>query len=265
MFMQRLITSIVLVPLVLLALFYANPWILGSIVLLVALIAASEFCKLIPLTHLVTKACFLGALLVCIWACNAWFSPWQTAGFVVWCMLCLAIITFPESQRYWGHAPIVAAIALVLLPLFVISLAQIYFLPHGKGLIVYLFFLVWAADVGAYFTGKKAGRHKLIPKVSPGKSWEGVMGGFFLSLLVAVVSCIYYNPYSITIWFSLALVTVIISVFGDLFISILKRRCHLKDTGTIIPGHGGVLDRLDSLIAAAPVFYFGLSYIPVGI
>ncbi|HAU1939902.1 TPA: phosphatidate cytidylyltransferase, partial [Legionella pneumophila] len=81
----------------------------------------------------------------------------------------------------------------------------------------------------------------------------------------ATLGYYYFIPYSIYIWFGLALSTVVISIFGDLFISILKRRCQLKDTGNIIPGHGGILDRLDSLIAALPWFYFGLTYIPLGI
>jgi phosphatidate cytidylyltransferase len=193
------------------------------------------------------------------------FSYWLTIGLVAWVFICIAILTFPKSQQYWGYPVIVACICFLLLPLFIQSLIHLYYLPQGKTLLLYLLFLIWASDIGAYITGKRFGKHKLIPQVSPGKSWEGVMGGFLLAMAIAVISSMYFKPISLFFWFGLAIFTVIISIFGDLFISILKRRCHLKDTGTLIPGHGGVLDRLDSLIAALPLFYFGLTFIQLGV
>jgi len=265
MFMQRLITSLILVPLVLLSIFYANFWVLGALVFFVTLLAGKECCQLIPLEQWWKKVIFLIALFAGIWVCGYYFDYWQTAGLILWLIICVAILTYPESQRYWGYPVIVAGASLLLFPLFIQSLVRVYYLQQGQSLLIYLFFLVWAADVGAYLMGKLCGQHKLIPKVSPGKSWEGLIGGFLLALAVATAGYIYYVPYSIVLWFSVAVSTVIISIFGDLFISILKRRCHLKDTGDIIPGHGGILDRLDSLIAALPVFYFGLTYIPLGI
>ena len=265
MFIQRLMTSLILIPLVLLTLFYANPWVLGGIVLLITVIAGKECWKLIPVDQLVLKVGFILLLLFDVWACGTLFSYWLSLGLLIWLLVYIAIITFPNSQNYWGNPFTVASICLILLPLFIQSLIHVYYLPQGKSLIVYLLFLIWAADIGAYLMGRRFGIHKLIPQVSPGKSWEGVTGGFVLSMLVAAVGFIYFTPYSLFIWFTLAICTVVISIFGDLFISILKRRCHLKDTGAIIPGHGGILDRLDSLIAALPVFYFGLTYIPLGI
>lgn len=265
MFMQRLITSLILVPLVLVIIFYANPWLLGAIVLVITIAAGKEFWLLIPAHSLVMKAGFLFLLLFSLWSCTYLFSYWLSIGLLLWIIICIAIITFPNSQKYWGYPLIVASVSLLLFPLFVQSLIHVYYLQQGKSLLVYLFFLVWAADVGAYLVGKRWGKHKLIPQVSPGKSWEGAIGGFCLAMVVAGVGYTYFMPYSIVLWFSLALATVIISIVGDLFISILKRRCHLKDTGAIIPGHGGILDRLDSLIAALPLFYFGLTFIPLGV
>jgi phosphatidate cytidylyltransferase len=265
MFMQRLISSIILAPLVLLIIFYANPWVLGGIIFLITVLAGKECWQLIPLDELLLKAGFIVLLILFVWACGYLFPYWQTVGLVTWILVCIAIITFPNSQSYWGYPVVVASVCLLLLPLFLQSLIHVYLLPQGKSLLVYLLFLIWAADIGAYLVGKFLGKHKLIPQVSPGKSWEGVSGGFILAMAVAGLGYLYYIPYSKTIWFALAAFTIIISIFGDLFISILKRRCHLKDTGSIIPGHGGILDRLDSLIAALPVFYFGLTYIPLGI
>ncbi len=265
MFMQRLITSLILVPLVLLILFYAPAWFLGGVILLILLAAGRECWGLIPLNTLTVQIGFLVLLLLGFWGCGYLFAYWLILGLVVWAFNCIAILTFPNSQHYWGYPALVAGVCFLLLPLFLQSLIRLYYLPQGKTLLVYLLFLIWASDIGAYLTGKRFGAHKLIPQVSPGKSWEGVLGGVSLALVVAVIGFIYFKPNCTACWFGLALVTVIISIFGDLFISILKRRCHLKDTGTLIPGHGGILDRLDSLIAALPLFYFGLTYIPLGV
>lgn len=264
MFMQRLITSLILVPLVLCILFFAPAWFLAGVVLLIVFACGKESLQLVPFAHLAMQGAFLGLLFAGLWLCGYVFTYWLAAGLIFWVFICSAIITFPASQKYWGHQAIVAVAFFIVLPLFIQSLVHLYNLPSGKALLVYLLFLVWASDVGAYLAGKQWGKHKLIPQVSPGKSWEGALGGYLLATLVAVAGALYFSPQSLTLWIVLALVTVTISIFGDLFISILKRRCHLKDTGSIIPGHGGILDRLDSLIAALPWFYFGLMYVPTG-
>lgn len=259
MFMQRLITSLILVPLVLLTLFYAPAWLLAGIVAIIFFGAGYESLQLIPLKNRIIQAGFILVLFLALWVCGYLFNYWLALGLVLWGLNCIAIITFPDSQKYWGHPVLVAGVCCVLLPLFAQSLIHLYYLPQGKSLLVYLLFLIWASDIGAYLTGKRWGKTKLIPQVSPGKSWEGVVGGVVLAMMVMGTGYFYFIPQSIVHWIILALITVIISIFGDLFISILKRRCNLKDTGAIIPGHGGILDRLDSLIAALPVFYFGLT------
>lgn len=264
MFMQRLITSLILAPLVLITLFYANPWILGAVLLCVTVLAGVEYWGLIPITSVLGRLGYQAALIAAAWCCGYVFAYWLILGLLTWVLVCIAIITYPQSQRIWGFPFTVAILSLILFPLFIQSIIHVYFLPQGKTLILYLLFLIWAADIGAYLTGKCWGKTKLIPQVSPGKSWEGVSGGFVLAMLVACAGYYYFTPHMALLWFGLAVINVIISIFGDLFISILKRRCQLKDTGALIPGHGGILDRLDSLIAALPVFYFGLTYIPLG-
>ncbi len=259
MFLQRLITSLILVPLVLLIIFYGHPWLLAGIVLVVFGAASWEFLQLIPLKKISQQVGFLIILFLGLWGCGQLFSYWLVFGLILWLFNALAILTFPASQHYWGYPGIVAILGLIILPLFAQSLIHLYHLPEGKALLVYLLFLIWASDIGAYLSGKLWGKNKLIPQVSPGKSWEGVLGGLILAMLVVEVANLYFNPIAKVYWFFLAFCTVIISIFGDLFISILKRRCHLKDTGALIPGHGGILDRLDSLIAALPLFYFGLT------
>ncbi len=259
MFLSRLITTLILVPLVLLIIFYGNPWVLTGIVLLILLIATKECLLLIPLKKLSTQVSFLVLMLISVWGCGTFFSSWLNVGLIFWMFIILSILTFPRSQSYWGYPAVVGAVCLILIPLFIQSLVHLYYFPNGKNLLVYLLFLIWASDIGAYLSGKWLGKHKLIPRVSPGKSWEGVLGGVAMAMVIAWSGSMYFAPVHKSDWFLLAFSTVIISIFGDLFISILKRRCHLKDTGAIIPGHGGVLDRLDSLIAALPLFYFGLT------
>lgn len=258
MFMQRFITTLILVPLILGVLLYASPWFLGAILLLVFVAITKEYEQLIPLNTKASKAGYFILIFLALGLCHYLFFSWLHIGLAVWAILCVAISTFPKSQAYWGYPQVVAGIGVLLFPLFTECLIHLYFLPSGKSLLIYFLFLIWAADIGAYISGKFWGKHRLIPKVSPGKSWEGVGGGYFLALVITSLGWFYFKPVSLLFWIGLGVGTIGISIYGDLFISMLKRRCQLKDTGTLIPGHGGFLDRLDSLIAALPVFYYGL-------
>ena len=134
---------------------------------------------------------------------------------------------------------------------------------HGQYYLLFLLALIWAADTAAYFVGRRWGRFSLAPRVSPGKTWEGVWGalasGLVLSMTMAALMGM--APRS---WFGFALLggfTVVASIVGDLLESVCKRASGVKDSGQLLPGHGGVLDRLDSLTAAAPVFMLGLSWL----
>ncbi|MDH5231723.1 MAG: phosphatidate cytidylyltransferase, partial [Gammaproteobacteria bacterium] len=118
----------------------------------------------------------------------------------------------------------------------------------------------WGADTGAYFAGRRFGKHKLAPKVSPGKTWEGVAGASVVTIVVAIGSLYWLQIESAyTLYFILlCIVTMVVSILGDLYESLYKRRAQIKDSGAIFPGHGGVLDRIDSMTAAAPMFSIGL-------
>lgn len=132
---------------------------------------------------------------------------------------------------------------------------------YGAKYIFILLILIWAADSTAYFTGKAFGRHKLAPTISPGKSWEGVWGALIGTVTVSALIAWYlkFNTGEIVTFVIIALISIIFSVVGDLFESLFKRHAKIKDSSHILPGHGGILDRIDSLVAAAPVFFFGLS------
>lgn len=130
----------------------------------------------------------------------------------------------------------------------------------GPGYVLLLLALVWAADTGAYFAGKRWGRRKLAPTISPGKTVEGVYGGVAAALGIAIVGYFALDPQtrSLALFVAIALATVAFSVLGDLFESMVKRQRSLKDSGSLLPGHGGMLDRIDSLTAAAPFFALGM-------
>ncbi len=147
---------------------------------------------------------------------------------------------------------------LTLLPTW-LALVYLRALPNGEWKIVFLLGLVAAADIGAYFSGSTFGRRKLAPSVSPGKSWEGFWGGLALSMLLALaVWWFCWRTLPLPAWLLVVACTVLASVLGDLLESMIKRQRGVKDSGTLLPGHGGIMDRLDSISAAAPIFALGL-------
>lgn len=122
------------------------------------------------------------------------------------------------------------------------------------------FFILWSNDTGAYLTGSLIGKHKLFPRVSPGKSWEGSIGGAVISYAVVFLIADWYTILSLRDWLIIATILIVIGTLGDLVESLLKRSINVKDSGTLLPGHGGILDRFDSLIMSAP-FVFTYLYL----
>jgi phosphatidate cytidylyltransferase len=148
----------------------------------------------------------------------------------------------------------------VLVPAF-IALARVQVsargFARGPEMVLWMLLLVFAADIGAYFAGRRFGRHKLAPRVSPGKTWEGAVGGLAAVALVALIGTLHFGlPVSEGVAFGCAV--GIFSVIGDLTESMFKRAAGLKDSGRLLPGHGGILDRIDSVTAAAPLYALGL-------
>lgn len=170
------------------------------------------------------------------------------------------------SLRPTAISPVTAAVAglLVLVPAWVAigRLLQGAPAPGGAALLMCMLLLVWAADIGAYFAGRRWGRLKLAPAVSPNKTWEGVLGGVLLALAVALLEVRWLGCPTVP-FAALALVVICASIVGDLTESMFKRGAGLKDSGSLLPGHGGVLDRIDSITAAAPFFVLGLTWLGV--
>jgi phosphatidate cytidylyltransferase len=142
------------------------------------------------------------------------------------------------------------------------TIADPFIQPHSSDLLSFFFLAIMGSDTGAYYTGRTFGRHKLAPTISPGKTWEGAIGGMLASLLMAVIAHFwFFQELSLRAALPLAAVMNILGVIGDLTESALKRGAGAKDAAQILPGHGGLLDRLDSLLFNAPViYYFGLFY-----
>ncbi len=147
--------------------------------------------------------------------------------------------------------------ALLLVPLFVALLALYDLSPT---LLLFCLLIVWSADMGAYFAGKRFGRVKLAPSISPGKTWEGVFGGLVVVALLTLVWT-HYTDTKLAVMLPFCLAVGALSVVGDLTVSMFKRTAGVKDSGKLFPGHGGVLDRIDSVSAAAPLFTLGLTWL----
>ncbi len=271
MLKQRILSALILVPLVVLAVLRLD---LSGFALLAAgavLLGAWEWASLIPLRSLVARMVFV------LVAFAAVVITWQFAqnellvNSILWgamggWILILFWITTPELGRVKtpAHAVMKFILGIAVLVSAWLALVVLHSRPdEGPRWVLFLLFLIWFADSGAYFAGRQWGKTKLAPQVSPGKTWEGVMGALTVCTLFAAGFGHYIGLRgAVLASFTLVcLVTVMFSIAGDLLESLLKRHHGVKDSGTMIPGHGGVLDRIDSLLAAAPVFVFGLRWI----
>jgi phosphatidate cytidylyltransferase len=189
-------------------------------------------------------------------------QPFLGLACLWWSFALLWVKGYPASAVLWRSLFMRSAMGLLILVSGWMSAVYLLSLPQGGLLMVVLVIVVASADIGAYFTGKRFGRHKLAVLVSPSKTWEGFWGGVAACTLLAVLLWYFLPGRAAHIGLASVVVVVVIaglaSVIGDLTVSMVKRESGVKDTGSLLPGHGGVLDRLDSLCAAAPVFALGL-------
>ena len=200
----------------------------------------------------------LVALIASLW----FFIPIVIKVAAIWWLFALGlVILYPKMSRTWGKGVVLRGIMgfLVLVPCW-LAVNFIRNVENGPYILLFLLILIWGADSAAYFAGRLWGRRQLAPAVSPKKTWQG-LGGALVSAIVitALILWLIHTPLSQWIKImSVSLVTVLFSVLGDLFESMLKRKAGLKDSSHLLPGHGGILDRIDSLTAAAPIFLLGL-------
>jgi phosphatidate cytidylyltransferase len=175
---------------------------------------------------------------------------------LAWWIIALGWIMFaPRKVAVWSAA---LAGVCALVPAWLALMRLRLDLPNGAQWMLFVLILVWVADMGAFFFGGRYGRLHLAPAVSPGKTWEGVLGGTLLSSVVAVCGSVWFHI-PLAFFLPLCLTAVAFSIVGDLTESLLKRFAGIKDSGSVFPGHGGVMDRIDSVTGAAPVLLFGLT------
>lgn len=275
MFKQRVLTALLLAPLALLAVFYLPLSGFALFVSVAFVLGAWEWSGFCGLANRTARAVYTGltAVILCLLyylqpiALQYLFSDTFTltlvlAGVIWWLLAVLLVLTYPRSQVFWAGRDWLKALMgwLTLLPawsaiVFVRGLDYPQAEFTGAWLLFGLLGLVWAADIGGYVIGKPFGKNKLLPKVSPGKTLEGMLGGMvFVLLLVSAVGYWKNWPAQMPYWYLAAVVLAALSVFGDLTESMFKRAAGKKDSGAFLPGHGGILDRIDSLTATAPLY-----------
>ena len=256
---KRIITAVILAVAFLAVLLWLPPKATVVVVTALVLAGAWEWSAFLRPTGRLARVVYVAIVALLL------FGAWTASAdrdvrhlivivAVAWWLVALGWIIFaPHSVN-----PLSAGLAglLALVPAW-LALVRLRDLPHGAEWVLFTLFLVWSADIGAYFAGHRFGRIRLAPHVSPGKTWEGVIGGFALSAIVAVAGSVWFGL-PLYAFVPLCLAAVAFSIVGDLTESLLKRFAGVKDSGTLFPGHGGVMDRIDSVTGAAPVLFFGL-------
>lgn len=258
MLRQRIITAAWLAPVTLIGLFGLQGGAFALFTACVVLLGAWEWTNLAGVQGRMARlklvaltALFMAAL----WAGGAAFATWPLwLAALGWAVNLYWVSRYPDKREQWqGQATRLAMGLWVLLPCWVgFNVLR----ESGAVWLLFVLLLVWCADIGAYFAGRRFGRRKLAPRVSPGKSWEGVYGALAATFVLAVGFAL-WQPMGVSGGVILVLMTALVtfvSVLGDLFESMLKRFRDIKDSSNLLPGHGGVLDRIDSLTAAIPLF-----------
>ncbi len=264
MLKQRIITASILAPLAIAAVLFLSTAHFALLSAAVMALAGWEWAQLAGLRAQPVRWGY--GVLVLSGCALAWYLPLLAVlgvAAVWWLAGLLIVIGYPENLPRWNRLPLKLAMGLVVLVPAWLALVNLHGSEHRNALLLLLFGLIWGADIGAYCFGKRFGRRKLAPKVSPGKSWEGVFGGLLTATLVALLFGVQAELSGSMHWALLLGGTWLIvaaSVVGDLLESCLKREQGIKDSSQLLPGHGGIMDRIDSLTAAAPLFVLLLCF-----
>ena len=272
--MKRVVTAAILIPLVLLLIFAAPLWILILASALVAEFALWEYLTLADAmgakTPRIAVSTAVALLFVCIFRRPDFLGP--LLGALSLALFALCAFRAPMNRVLPDAAYSVFGMLYIGVPLTTLPLLSEQ--ENGPSLLLFLFFVVWAGDIAALYVGRVFGRRKLAPAISPGKTWEGSIASVAGSVLIALVllevatalsrgnfgklSSLLFYPGSIAGWLGLAAMLNVAAQVGDLVESAIKRGSGVKDSGSILPGHGGVLDRIDALLVAAPVLWYAL-------
>ncbi|CAK9884016.1 MAG: Phosphatidate cytidylyltransferase [Candidatus Erwinia impunctatus] len=268
MLISRLITALILIPCVIASLFLLPLTSFSLIVIGVCMLAAWEWGQFAGFRSPVSRVMMVTVIGIGLFLLQYLFPTWQQMAALLWIALVwwivalFMVITYPQSAALWRQSHLLRLLfgLLTLVPFFCGMLVLRHYhydddSTAGAWWLLFVMLLVWSADSGAYMFGRLFGKHKLAPRVSPGKTWEGFIGGLFTAGIIAFIFSLLVPLTIPTMTLLICSVTAALaSVLGDLTESMFKREAGLKDSGRLIPGHGGVLDRIDSLTAAIPVF-----------
>jgi phosphatidate cytidylyltransferase len=262
----RIITALCMVAIFLPALFLMPSMLFSIATVPLVLVAGWEWSRLVKIRSVVARIGYLLLIVMTLFAASLWlglpdrFDPQRAQQLLlvavgVWAFIFLWIQGYPSSAILWSARPILGLLGLMLLGFTWIAIVTILNYQSGQWLLLLAIVIIVLADVGGFFAGKYFGKHKLAPIISPGKTWEGFVGGLLLEG-VLVGSLVWYLSDHVTVLgLSLLVIPVALySVLGDLFESMIKRHSGVKDSGRLLPGHGGVLDRIDGVMAALPMF-----------
>ena len=275
MLKQRIITAIILALIFITATVFLSSFSYSLFVTIVVLAASWEWCAFIGLAKQVAKVSYLatlGSMIIALYfflgivpeslVINSYRAGIILGlGILFWVLTFFMLKDYPSNSDRWNNKSKIALMGLMALIPTWVGVVQIKYLNPQGFLLLGMVVMVAAADIGAYFVGKRIGKNRLAPSLSPNKTWEGVLGGFAACLLVGILLIWLLHSYLITlsnvqilILVLLSLVVTLFDVIGDLLESMLKRNRDLKDSGKILPGHGGILDRVDGLLAVTPIF-----------
>lgn len=254
---QRIITAVIALLALMLVLFYLPNEVALVVIVAVILGGAWEWSAFLGTQGNATRSVyvvFIGALIAAVSYLDVDAALIFKVSLLSWVAALVWTFFFPT--------PIPAAVrwlsgVLVLVPLY---LALVVLFNTAPELLLFALLIVWVADTGAYFAGRFLGRVKLAPHISPGKTWEGVIGGLVAVVLLILLRSMWAET-NLTVLIPFCLAVACLSVVGDLTVSMFKRTAGVKDSGSMFPGHGGVLDRIDSVAAAAPLFALGIGWV----
>jgi len=256
MLLFRVISALIGIPLLVFIIFLGDPYFILAVFLL-ALIALLEFKNFIN-----NSQC--KAIVLFLWLSALLFPliflveyNYITAILMFYLLFCFCFYLF-NSANYSPLDLSFTLLGVIYIFMGFLHLLLLRNMAGGFWLVIYVFVVVWTTDTGAYFTGMTLGKHKLAPLISPNKTWEGFLGGLMIGVLAAYIYSIYVPLTQGKFLIYIAPLVSVAGQFGDLFESSLKRFAKIKDSGQLIPGHGGVLDRFDSTLWAAPLTYYAL-------
>lgn len=267
MLYQRILTAIPLAAFVFWIIFFQPSTVFFYFLLFVVFVSGYEWAKLSGVNSKPLKALFAFSVALSTWVITQYFSE-----YAIWSIFISTLWWFSISYYLKSAKPRAANsalkpdklfIAFVVLPAAAIAMQKIHSMQQGADWLFYALALVWVADIGAYFSGKKFGKTKLAPNISPGKTKEGLVGAIIATSIYTLIASYYFElgTERSALLLLLSVILTFISVTGDLYFSFLKREAGLKDSGNILPGHGGILDRIDSVLSAMPVFVVGFNWL----